>query len=126
MLEGQGKGQGSNDNENLTAMEFLMMQMGNEQQGMSKGNSPVPGNTGGGSSQGGSTDEVTKSLRGSTLSPTKNNSSSKGSSSSYSINRPRVSGSNGKILQSNRGLKKLLKTVLLSSANLQCRGTGNL
>ena len=82
LLEGQGQGQGSNDNENLTAMEFLMMQMGNEQQGMSKGNSPAPGNTGGGSSQGGSTEKVTKSLRGSTLSPTKNNSSSKGSSSS--------------------------------------------
>ena len=82
LLEGQGQGQGSNDNENLTAMEFLMMQMGNEQQGMSKGNSPAPGNTGGGSSQGGSTEKVTKSLRGSTLSPAKNNSSSKGSSSS--------------------------------------------
>ena len=28
LLEGQGTGQGSSDNENLTAMEFLMMQMG--------------------------------------------------------------------------------------------------
>ena len=56
------------------------MQMGNEQKGMSKGNSPVPGNTGGGSSQGGSVDRVTKSLQGTTLTPTKNASSSKTSS----------------------------------------------
>ena len=81
MLEGQGQGQGSNDNENLTAMEFLMMQMGKDATGTGQGNSPVPGNTGGGSSQGGSVDEVTKSLRGSTLAPTKNDSSSQGSSS---------------------------------------------
>ena len=39
------------------------MQMGNEQKGMSKGNDPVPGNTGGGSSQGGSVDQVTKSFK---------------------------------------------------------------
>ena len=80
LLEGQGQGQGSSDNENLTAMELLMMQMGNEPKGMSKGNSPVPGNTGGGSSQGGSVDRVTKSLQGTTLAPTKNASSSKTSS----------------------------------------------
>ena len=77
LLEGQGQGQGSSDNENLTAMELLMMQMGNEQKGMSKGNSPTPGKTGGGSSQGGSVDQVTKSLQGATLAPTKKNSSSK-------------------------------------------------
>ena len=81
LLEGQGQGQGSNDNENLTAMEFLMMQMGKDAAETGQGNSPVPGNTGGGSSQGGSVDEVTKSLRGSTLAPTKNDSSSQGSSS---------------------------------------------
>ena len=81
LLEGQGQGQGSKDNESLTAMEFLMMQMGKEAAGTGQGNSPVPGNTGGGSSQGGSVDQVTKSLRGSTLTPPKNDSSSKGSSS---------------------------------------------
>ena len=50
---------------------------GNEQKGISKGNSPTPGKTGGGSSQGGSVDQVTKSLQGATLAPTKKNSSSK-------------------------------------------------
>ena len=71
LLEGQGQGQGSSDNENLTAMELLMMQMGNEQKGMSKGNSPTHRKTGGGSSQGGSVDQVTKSLQGATLAPRK-------------------------------------------------------
>ena len=33
LLEGQGQGQGKQNNENLTAMEFLMMQMGNEKSG---------------------------------------------------------------------------------------------
>ena len=80
LLEGQGQGQGNSDNENLTAMELLMMQMGNEKSGSANGNSPVPGNTGGGSSQGGSVEQVTKSLKGSTLAPTKNDSSSKSSS----------------------------------------------
>jgi DNA-directed RNA polymerase subunit F len=80
LVEGQGKGQGRSDNENLSAMELLMMQMGNQQKGMSKGNSPTPGNTGGGSSQGGSVDQVTKTLEGSSLAPTKNDSSSKSSS----------------------------------------------
>ena len=32
----QGQGQGSKDNENLTAMELLMMQMGNEASGQAK------------------------------------------------------------------------------------------
>ena len=80
LLEGQGQGQGSKDNENLTAMELLMMQMGNEAAGQAKGNSPAPGNTGGGSSQGGSADQVTESLKGSTLAPPKNDSPSKTSS----------------------------------------------
>ena len=80
LLEGQGQGQGNSDNENLTAMELLMMQMGNEKSGSANGNSPVPGNTGGGSSQGGSVEQVTKSLKGSTLAPAKNDSSSKSSS----------------------------------------------
>ena len=80
LLEGQGQGQGTSDNENLTAMELLMMQIGNEQKGQSKGNSPVPGNTGGGSSQGGSVDQVTKSLQGATSAPTKDDSSSKSNS----------------------------------------------
>ena len=80
LIEGQVKGQGSSDNENLTAMEFLMMQMGIDQPGTGQGNSPVPGTTGGGSSQGGSVEQVTKSLRGSTLAPTKNESSSKSNS----------------------------------------------
>jgi len=80
LLEGQGQGQGTSDNENLTAMELLMMQIGNEQKGQSQGNSPVPGNTGGGSSQGGSVDQVTKSLQGATLAPTKDDSSSKSNS----------------------------------------------
>ena len=70
LLEGQGQGQGTSDNENLTAMELLMMQMA-----MSKKDSlrqqSVPGNTGGGSSQGGSVDQVTKSSQGATLAPTK-------------------------------------------------------
>ena len=71
LLEGQGQGQGSSDNENLTAMELLMMQMGNEQKGMSKA-TVSPGKTGGGSFKGGSVDQVTKSLQGTTLAPTKN------------------------------------------------------
>ena len=53
---------------------------GNEKSGSANGNSPVPGNTGGGSSQGGSVEQVTKSLKGSTLAPAKNDSSSKSSS----------------------------------------------
>ena len=62
-----------------TAMELLMMQMGNEQKGQSQGNSPVPGNTGGGSSQGGSVDQVTKSFKV-PLWLTKDDSSSKSNS----------------------------------------------
>ena len=78
LLEAQG--QRSGDNENLTAMELLMMQMGNEKVGSAKGNSPLPGKKGGGSSQGGSVKGVSKSLKGSNLAPTKIDSSLKSSS----------------------------------------------
>ena len=85
-IEGQGQGQESSDNENLTVMEFLMMQIGNDKSGSEKGNSPTPGNTGGGSTQGGSTNKVNQSLQGSNLSPTKSNPESKsGSNVSPSI-----------------------------------------
>ena len=90
----------------FTAMELLMMQMGNEKSGSANGNSPVPGNTGGGSSQGGSVEQVTKSLKGSTLAPTKNDSSSKSSSNITPSIAPEFQGSNGKILQSYRRLNK--------------------
>lgn len=81
MTEGQGQGNGRNDDEGLKAMELLMMQMGNEQSGQAKGKSPVPGKTGGGSSQGGKTDKTIDSLSGTSSTPNMIDNSSQSSGS---------------------------------------------
>ena len=81
MTEGQGQGNGRNDDKGLKAMELLMMQMGNEQSGQAKGKSPVPGKTGGGSSQGGKTDKTIDSLSGTSSTPNMIDNSSKSSGS---------------------------------------------
>lgn len=69
IIEGQGQGSGRKDDKGFKAMELLMMQMGNEQSGQAKGKSPVPGKTGGGSSQGGKTDKTIDSLSGTSSTP---------------------------------------------------------
>lgn len=78
LLEGQGKGQGKG-NDNLTAMEMLMMQMKtkDEDEGKTKGQSPMAGSTGGGSTQTGSTDQVTDSLKRSSTNQIKTSSPSR-------------------------------------------------
>jgi hypothetical protein len=81
MTEGQGQGNGRKDDEGLKAMELLMMQMGNEQSGQAKGKSPVPGKTGGGSSQGGKTDKTIDSLSGTSSTPNMIDNSSQSSGS---------------------------------------------
>ncbi len=81
LIEGQGQGNQPNASENLTAMELLMMQMGNEKPGQAKGKSPMAGKSGGGSSQGGTTDKTVNSLNGNTSAPTNIGTSSQSSGS---------------------------------------------
>ena len=81
LIEGQGKGNQPNASENLTAMELLMMQMANQKPGQAKGKSPMAGKSGGGSSQGGTTDKTINSLNGNTSTPTNIGTSSQSSGS---------------------------------------------
>ena len=81
LIEGQGQGNQPNASENLTAMELLMMQMGNQKPGQAKGKSPMAGKSGGGSSQGGTTDKTINSLNGNTSTPTNVGTSSQSSGS---------------------------------------------
>jgi hypothetical protein len=81
LIEGQGQGNQPNATENLTAMELLMMQMGNQKPGQAKGKSPMAGKSGGGSSQGGTTDKTINSLNGNTSTPTNVGTSSQSSGS---------------------------------------------
>ena len=81
MIEGQGQGEEARDNKNLTAMELLMMQMGNKNSGEAKGKSPLAGKTGGGSSQGGSPKKVINSLKRNNSSPIKADASSQSNGS---------------------------------------------
>ena len=81
LIEGQGQGEQAENKENLTAMELLMMQMGNKNSGEAKGKSPLAGKTGGGSSQGGSPKKVINSLKGNNSSPIKVDASSQSNGS---------------------------------------------
>ena len=56
LLESASSGQSSGQGQSMTGMQFLMQQMA--QSGKGKAAAMTPGNSGGGSSQGGSTDKV--------------------------------------------------------------------
>jgi hypothetical protein len=66
MIEGQGQGSDKQNLDELSAMEFLMQQMAANQKGNAKGKSLTPGKTGGGSAQGGETDQTSKVTDGKT------------------------------------------------------------
>lgn len=66
MIEGQGQGSDKQNLDELSAMEFLMQQMAANQKGNAKGKSLTPGKTGGGSAQGGETDQTSEATDGKT------------------------------------------------------------
>ena len=65
----------------LLLWNSLMMQMGNQKTGQAKSKSPMAGKSGGGSSQGGTTDKTINSLNGNTSAPTNIGTSSQSSGS---------------------------------------------
>ncbi len=66
MIEGQGQGSDKENLDELSAMEFLMQQMAANQKSNAKGKSLTPGKTGGGSAQGGETDQTSEATDGKT------------------------------------------------------------
>ena len=67
MIEGQRQGLDMQNLDELSAMEFLMQQMAANRKGNGKGKSLSPGMTGGGSAQGGQTDQTSETPDGKTF-----------------------------------------------------------
>ena len=69
LIEGQGQGSDKQNRDELSAMEFLMQQMSADREGNAQGKSLTPGKTGGGSLQGGQTDQTSGTFPGKTSAP---------------------------------------------------------